>query len=116
MALFLLINSDQESYVGHSKKLLTEPFDWNHTLDGLSFKAIDQTSTVWFERTFEEEEVHQVVRKNNRDKAMGSDGLTMTFFSNLLEVMKIFHKFFTFGKFEKIFNSTFIALIPKKLV
>lgn len=31
------------------------------------------------------------------------------------DITKVFHEFFTIGKFEKGFSSTFIAFIPKKV-
>ena len=32
-----------------------------------------------------------------------------------VDIMKVFREFYTFMKFEKSFNATFIALIPKKV-
>ncbi|XP_041004178.1 uncharacterized protein LOC121249544 [Juglans microcarpa x Juglans regia] len=109
----------KDHLAGHFEELLLEPFDWRPRLNGLDFEAIDQTSIVWLERPFEEE-VQQVVRKMNRDKAPSSDGFTMAFFQTFWEVVKedvmqVFQEFFTFGKFEKCLNATFIALVPKKV-
>jgi hypothetical protein len=37
---------------------------------------------------FEEQEAWEVVRGSNGDKALGLDGFTMAFFSEVLEVLK----------------------------
>ncbi|KAG7967737.1 hypothetical protein I3843_08G114300 [Carya illinoinensis] len=109
----------KEHVVGHFQHLLSEPHEWRPTLDDLAFEAIDQTSRAWLERPFEEEEVHQVIKKMNKDKAPGPDGFTMAFFQFCWEVVReevmlVFHEFFMYGKFEKSLNATFIALVPKK--
>lgn len=53
------------------------------------------------------------------DKAPGPDGFTMGFFIKCWDVLKqdimgVFHNFHSHGLFEKSFNATYIALIPKK--
>lgn len=62
-----LVSSDQpvikDHIAGHFKKLLLEPFDWRPRLDGLEFKAIDQTSMIWLEKPFEKVEAQLVVKK-----------------------------------------------------
>lgn len=72
------------------------------------------------ERAFEETEVYNVVRKMVKDKAPESDGFFMCFFQTCWEVikedlMRVFQELFSVGKFEKSFNTTFLALIPKKV-
>lgn len=116
-------SSDQvvikEHVAGHFEHLLSEAHAWRPTVDGLAFEAIDQNSSAWLERPFEEEEVQQVIRKMNKDKTPGPDGFTMAFFQSCWEVVRedvmlVFQKFFTYGKFEKSLNATFIALVPEK--
>ena len=75
---------------------------------------------VWLERKFEREEILQVVRDMEGDKASGPDGFTMAFYHHRWrvvekDVLAIFEEFFQHCKFEKSFNATFIALIPKKI-
>ena len=75
---------------------------------------------VWLERKFEREEILQVVRDMEGDKASGPDGFTMAFYHHCWrvvekDVLAIFEEFFQHCKFEKSFNATFIALIPKKI-
>ena len=56
-----------------------------------------------------------------RDKAPGPDGYTMTFFTHCWEVVggevikKVVKNFHERCIFEKSFNSTYVALIPKKI-
>ena len=66
------------------------------------------------------EEILQVVRDLEGDKASGPDGFTMAFYHHCWrvvekDVLAIFEEFFQHCKFEKSFNATFIALIPKKI-
>uniref|UniRef100_A0A0V0GX57 Putative ovule protein n=1 Tax=Solanum chacoense TaxID=4108 RepID=A0A0V0GX57_SOLCH len=54
------------------------------------------------------------------DKAPGPDGFTMAFFIHCWDVVKVeviaaIQNFHSQGYFEKSFNATFIALIPKKM-
>ena len=53
------------------------------------------------------------------DKAPGSDGFSMAFYHHCWgvverDVLALFEEFYQHNKFEKSFNATFIALIPKK--
>ena len=66
------------------------------------------------------EEILQVVRDLEGDKASGPDGFTMAFYHHCWrvvekDVLAVFEEFFQHCKFEKSFNATFIALIPKKI-
>lgn len=92
---------------------------WRPKLDRLSFDAIDQASAEWMGRVFEEE-VFDVVKRMAKDKASGPDRFSMAFFQACWDIvkediMKVFLEFHSFMKFEKSFNATFIALIPKKV-
>ena len=74
---------------------------------------------AWLEKPFDEEEVTNVVKGFNREKAPGPDGFQLSFFQhcwNILkdDIMAVFHEFHMHGQFEKSLNATFIALIPKK--
>lgn len=57
-----------------------EQVDWRPKLDGLALKPIEYYRAVWLERTFEENDVYEVVRKMAKDKASGPDGFTIAFF------------------------------------
>jgi hypothetical protein len=61
-----------------------------------------------------------VVKTLNGDKTSGLDGFSLAFFQSCWEVLKedvmnVFHEFHARGKFERSFNTSFIALIPKKV-
>ena len=51
---------------------------------GLEFDSIEPQLASWLERAFEEDEVYQVVRKMEKDKAPGLDGFSMGVLSNVL--------------------------------
>jgi spermidine synthase len=87
-------------------------------VDGLSFLSIDADESIWLEREFEEE-VWDVVRDMNEDKAPGPDCFTMAFFQKCWKILKndlmvVFAEFHNRGHFEKSLNATFVSLIPKK--
>ena len=53
------------------------------------------------------------------DKASGPNGFSLAFYHHCWEVVEkdvlaVFEEFYQHSKFEKSFNATFIALIPKK--
>ncbi len=71
------------------------------------------------ERPFDKEEVIQVWKDLEGDKAPGLDGFTMAFFHHCWQViqddvMGFFKEVFEHGQFESSLNATFLALIPKK--
>ena len=73
----------------------------------------------WLERRFEKEEVLRVVKELEGDRALGLDGFSMAFYHHCWgvverDVLAMFEEFYRHSKFEKSFNATFIALIPKK--
>ena len=60
-----------------------------------------------------------MVNEFKGDKAPGPDGFTMAFFQSCwstvkIDVVNVFHVFHAYAVFEKSFNATFLALIPKK--
>uniref|UniRef100_A0A2N9HE33 Uncharacterized protein n=1 Tax=Fagus sylvatica TaxID=28930 RepID=A0A2N9HE33_FAGSY len=75
---------------GFYRQLYIEDTTYRPSLDGLSFSSISPEEASWLERPFEEEEISQVVRNMNGDKAPGPDGFP-------------------------IMNATFLSLIPKKV-
>jgi hypothetical protein len=88
-------------------------------VDGISFSSIDADECLWLERGFEEQEVWEVVREMNGDKASGPDGFSMAFFQKCWGVLKkdimaIFSEFYNSCQFERSLKATFVSLIPKK--
>jgi hypothetical protein len=61
-------------------RLITEQFSWRLKLDGLAFDSIDEEEAIWLECPFKENEVLEVVKGMDRDKALGLNGFTMAFF------------------------------------
>lgn len=53
------------------------------TLDGVQFAAISNGDVLWLDRPFEEEEIEQVVRCCEWNKAFGLDG-SLSFISTVL--------------------------------
>ena len=89
-------------------------------MEGLEFDRIGDMERVWLERKFEREEILQVVKELEGDKAPGPDGFSMAFYHHCWrvvekDVLAVFEEFFQHCKFEKSLNATFIALIPKQI-
>ena len=100
--------------------LYQENETWRPVVDGLSFDSIKVAAWVHIECPFELEEVVQVLKDVQGDKAPGPDGFTMAFFQtcwSVLEkdVMDFFGEVHKYCKFEKSLNTTFLSLIPKKV-
>ena len=86
---------------------------------GLEFDVITANERALLERQFDKEEVLQVVKDLQGDKAPGPDGFTMAFFQKCwsvieVDVMGFFDEVYHHCKFERALNASFIALIPKK--
>jgi hypothetical protein len=88
----------KEHIVHFYNKLYFEQCSWRPRVDGVSFLSIDADEIIWLEREFEDEEVWDVVRHMNGDKAPGPNGFTMAFFQKCWEILKKdFFFFFFFG-------------------
>jgi hypothetical protein len=66
------------------QRLYSERSTWRPKIDNQVFSSIDEDEKNWLERDFEEEEVWEVVKGMEGDKAPGLDGFTMAFFSIVL--------------------------------
>uniref|UniRef100_A0A2N9F873 Reverse transcriptase zinc-binding domain-containing protein n=1 Tax=Fagus sylvatica TaxID=28930 RepID=A0A2N9F873_FAGSY len=112
--------------LGFFQHLYTEDTNYRPLLDGLpfssislAFSSISTEEAKWLERSFEEEEVFNVVSNMSGDKALGPDGFPMTFFHTCWPIIKddmlvVFLEFHEYGSFERSLNATFLTLIPKK--
>ena len=80
---------------------------------------INGEEQAWLQRPFEEEEILESIRMCAKEKAPGPDGFSMIFFETFWEVLKdiinTLTQYHLDQNFEKSFNATFIALIPKKV-
>jgi hypothetical protein len=119
-----VLSTDQEAIKaeisGFNQKLYIEDTTCRPSLDGLFFSSISPEEASWLERPFEEEEICQVVRNMNGDKAPGPDGFPMSFYHacwSILrgDVLAVFSKFYEYGSFVRSLNATFLSLIPKKV-
>ena len=92
---------------------------WRPTLDGLDFACIEEEERLSLEKEFSKEEVIQVLREMEGEKAPGPNGFTMAFFhkcSSVVEkdVIDFFDYFHRYLVFERSMNASFLTLIPKK--
>ena len=62
------------------QKLYKETKTWRLVVDDLNFDTIGELESGLLERRFEKEEILQVVRDMEGDKALGPDGFTMALF------------------------------------
>jgi hypothetical protein len=81
--------------------------------------VITANESALLERQFDKDEVLQVVKDLQGDKAPGPDDFTMAFFQKYwsvieVDVMGFFDEVYHHCKFERSLNASFIALIPKK--
>ena len=88
-------------------------------MEGLDFARIEEEERQFLEKEFMKEEVIQVLREMEGDKAPGPDGFTMAFFQKCWsvvekDVMDVFDYFHRHSMFERYTNASFLTLIPKK--
>jgi len=57
-------------------------------VDGISFSSNYAYECLWLRRVFEKQEVWEVVREMNGDKAPSPDGFSMAFFQKCWGVLK----------------------------
>ena len=89
------------------------------TMDGLDFAYIEEEERQSLDKEFTKEEVIEVLREMEGDKALGLDGLTMSFFQKCWSVVEkdvtdVFDYFHRHSVFEQSMNALFLTLIPKK--
>jgi hypothetical protein len=102
------------------ENMFCEAEDWRTHVDGLPFALISENERVVLERQFDKEEIVQVLKDFQRDKAPGPDGFTMAFFQKCLrvvekDIMDFFDEVYDHCQFEQSLNASFITLIPKKV-
>ena len=88
-------------------------------MDGLDFACIEEEERLSLEKEFTKEEVIQVLREMEGDKAPDPDGFIMAFFQKCWsvvekDVMDVFDYFHQHSVFEQSMNASFLTLIPKK--
>ena len=70
------------------KTLYQESEEWRPFVEGLEFDQIEEAERGWMERRFEKDEIIQVVRNMEGDKAPGLDGFFMAFFQHYWRVVE----------------------------
>jgi hypothetical protein len=118
-AVFKVKSEVRGKVVQFYASLYQEQEPWRPTVDGLDFGMILEEEQALLERKFDRDEVLQVVKDLQGDKAPGPDGFTIAFFQkcwSVLEedIMGFFEEIHTYCKFERSLNASFITLIPKK--
>jgi len=109
----------RNTMINFYKELYTESEEWRPNFDLMECPTISQEENDWMQRPFTESEVLQCLQLCDGDKTLGPDGYTMSFFKSCWGIVKedlmlTIHNFHQNGIFEKSFNATFLALIPKK--
>ncbi|WMV23105.1 hypothetical protein MTR67_016490 [Solanum verrucosum] len=105
--------------VEYYKRLYKESSQWRPEYINVQCPVLTEEDNQALQSNFEESEVLRCLKLCVVDKAAGPDGFTMGFFIKCWDVVKqdimdTFQNFYEHEVFEKSFNATFIALIPKK--
>ncbi|GKV26308.1 hypothetical protein SLEP1_g35639 [Rubroshorea leprosula] len=94
---------------------------WNRPKPkGIKFKKISEEKKEWLERPFTVEEIEEVLRSCDGSKAPGPDGFNFNFLKSAWlgikeDFISFFSEFHQNGKLVRGLNSSFLALVPKKL-
>ncbi|XP_030925091.1 uncharacterized protein LOC115952154 [Quercus lobata] len=70
------------------KTLYQKTEEWRRFVEGLEFDQIEEAERGWMERRFENDEIIQVVRNMEGDKAPGPNGFSMAFFQHCWRVVE----------------------------
>ncbi|GKV12577.1 hypothetical protein SLEP1_g23703 [Rubroshorea leprosula] len=94
---------------------------WNRPKpEGIKFQKISEAKKEWLERPFSIEEIEEGLRSCDGSKAPGPDGYNFNFLKFAWQCIKedfisFFSEFHRNGKLVRGLNSSFLALVPKKL-
>ncbi|WMV46336.1 hypothetical protein MTR67_039721 [Solanum verrucosum] len=110
----------KEEIIKFYQNLYAETERWRPQFSARSGTMVNEMDNIMLEEQFSEKEIMDCVMACARDKAPGPDGYTMAFFIACWdvvnkEVVAAVQNFHAQSFFEKSFNATFIALIPKKI-
>uniref|UniRef100_A0A0V0IXC5 Putative ovule protein n=1 Tax=Solanum chacoense TaxID=4108 RepID=A0A0V0IXC5_SOLCH len=102
------------------QRLYTETETWRPAGGCRADRRVSIEDNQMLQKEFEEQEIWECVKLCAGDKAPGPDGYTMAFYIHCWEVIKgeVISTIMNFHErcfFEKSFNSTYVALIPKKM-
>lgn len=101
------------------KDLYKETETWRPDLRLHEVSRITEEEQIWLQRVFEEEQILECVNLCASEKSPGPNGFPMVFFQSFWSLIKqdiisTIQYFHSNQAFEKSFNATFIALVPKK--
>jgi len=110
----------KENIQNFYQNLYKEPENWRPDFNLHEAPGITNEEQEWLQRQFEEEEVLNSIKLCASDKALGPDGYPMCFYQCFWEVLKedimnTLQHFHSHQVFERSFNATYVALIPKKI-
>lgn len=106
--------------VAYYQNLYTETKEWRPQCNLRDCPTINTEDNQMLLSPFDPQEIWESVKACAGDKAPGPDGYTMAFYTQCWEVIgsdviAAVQNFHANGTFEKSFNATLLALIPKKV-
>ena len=97
------------------ERLYTETDHSRPLLEEIQFSAISDEDAMWLERTFDENEIVDVVKGFNEDKLRGQMVSLWPFFSSVGALFEVrWWLCVRNSHFKRSLNATFVTLIPKK--
>ncbi len=110
----------REHVVQFYENMFCEAEEWRPHVDGVHFASISEDEQAVLERRFDKEEIIQVLKDFQGDKAPDPDGFTMAFFQKCWrvvekDIMDFFEEVYVHCQFKRSLNASFITLIPKKV-
>jgi len=101
------------------KELFFETEPWRPKVDDLSLLSLFTSAKEVLEMQFDEEEVVKALHECCGDQAPGPNGMTIVFLQENWDTVRgdmltMFSKFYSNGKFVASLNATFTRLIPKR--
>jgi hypothetical protein len=110
----------REHVVQFYENMFCEAEEWRLHVDGVHFASISEDEQAVLERRFDREEIIQVLKDFQGDKAPDPDGFTMAFFQKCWrvvekDIMDFFEEVYVHCQFKRSLNASFITLIPKKV-
>nr|XP_016494332.1 PREDICTED: uncharacterized protein LOC107813564 [Nicotiana tabacum] len=101
--------------IKYYQNLCTEEDGWRSLGAIRNSHMITPEDNLMLQSPFGVHEIWDSVKAYAEDKTPDPDGFSMAFFINYREVVAVIQNFYDQGIFEKSFNATFVALIPKKV-
>lgn len=109
----------KEEIINFYHNLYVETEKWRPQFNARTSTMANEMDNIMLQDQLSEKEIKKCVMARTGDKAPGPDGSTMAFFIACWDVVSkdvaAIQNFHNQSFFEKSFNATFIALIPKKI-